>query len=226
MRARAKMLWCGAIGLLAGHSVQAQNIVSNPGFENLGAVNPKGLTGWTYSPSSWSNIGDYTQSVPGSPRTGNGVAVDVCGGVACLRKDSEANAFGWLYQDLATTIGQSYTMSFWLKVGGSPDVGQAQFQAFFGNTQTFNLSSLTGSSQYLQYTNSALVATSSVTRLEFVGFNAPSYNFLDDINVMANPNAPPITTAPEPASVALLGSGLLVIVAVTRRRARVGQTRA
>jgi hypothetical protein len=219
MRARAKLLGWGIIGMLASGSVQAQN---NPGFENSGVnAKPTGLSGWTYG-SNWSNIGDYLQSVPGTPHTGNGMAISACGGVACLKKDSEANAFGWLYQDLATTIGQSYTLSFWLKVGGSPELGQAQFQAFFGNTQAFNLSSLTGAPQYVQYTNNALVATASVTRLEFVGFNAPSYNFLDDVSVTANPNTLPVTTAPEPASVALMAGGLLGLLVVSRRRTRRG----
>lgn len=214
MRARAMLVGWGVIGLLASRSIQAQNIVSNPGFES-------GFTGWVTNQGLWflpTGLGGFDPG--GGTHSGTGKAITACGGAACIAADPSASG-SWLYQDLPTVVGQSYALSFWLETTGTPASGTAQFRALFGNTVAADFPSLTGSSIYTQYFNTlSLIASSTTTRLEFLGRNAVSYVQIDDISVTANASPPPITTAPEPTSVALMGSGLFGILPITRRRAR------
>ena len=66
-------------------------------------------------------------------------------------------------------------------------------------------------SGYNQYSVSSLLASSRTTRLEFLGRQDPSFLGLDDVDVQG--------TIPEPATLALLAGGLLLIGGLRRLRA-------
>ena len=102
-------------------------------------------------------------------------------------------ADGTLSQTIATTAGQTYTLSFWLQNEGSTG---NDFKAIW-NGQT--LLSLTNAAQfgYTEYTYT-VTATSSTTTLEFSAANIPSNWDLDNISLTANGTS---TTTPPAAPV-------------------------
>ena len=98
---------------------------------------------------------------------------------------------GTLSQTIATTAGQTYTLSFWLQ---NEESGANDFKAIW-NGQT--LLSLTNAAQsgYTEYTYT-VTATSSTTTLEFSAANGPSQWDLDNISLTANGTS----TTPPPAA--------------------------
>ena len=97
-------------------------------------------------------------------------------------------ADGTLSQTIATTAGQTYTLSFWLQNEAS---GTNDFKAIW-NGQT--LLSLTNAAQsgYTQYTYT-VTATGSTTTLEFSAANGPSQWDLDNISLTASGTSPATT---------------------------------
>jgi parallel beta-helix repeat protein len=94
---------------------------------------------------------------------------------------------GTLSQTVATTAGQTYTLSFWLQNEGS---GANDFQAIWnGHT----LLSLTNAAQsgYREYTYT-VTATGSTSTLEFSAANGPSQWDLDNISLTGG--ASPVTS--------------------------------
>ena len=94
-------------------------------------------------------------------------------------------ADGTLSQTIATTAGQTYTLSFWLQNEGS---GGNDFAAIW-NGQT--LLSLSNAAQfgYTEYTYT-VTATGSTMTLEFSAANGPSQWDLDNISLTANSTPP------------------------------------
>ena len=109
-------------------------------------------------------------------------------------------ADGTLSQTIATTAGQTYTLSFWLQNEAS---GTNDFKAIW-NGQT--LLSLTNAAQsgYTQYTYN-VTATGSTTTLEFSAANGSSQWDLDNVSLTpagSTTTTPPAgsTTTPPPAA--------------------------
>ena len=99
---------------------------------------------------------------------------------------------GTLSQTIATTAGQTYTLSFWLQNGES---GSNDFKAIW-NGQTLLSLSNAAQSGYTEYTYT-VTATSSTTTLEFSAANGPSQWDLDNISLTANGTS---STTPPPAA--------------------------
>ncbi len=98
-------------------------------------------------------------------------------------------ADGTLSQTVATTAGQTYTLSFWLRNDGA---GTNDFNATW-NGQT--LVSLTNAAQfgYKQYSYT-VTATSAASTLEFSAANVSSQWDLDNISLTANGTSSPVPT--------------------------------
>lgn len=153
-------------------SAHAQNLVVNPGFET------GDLTGYTLSGNT-----EFTSVSTLMPNSG----------IYSLQA-GPIGSDGFLSQDLATSIGQSYTVSFFLanddSIGG-PDDFSASFSGVTGYSVTDP-----GSFPYTQISFN-VTATSALSTLQFGFANNPSYWYLDDISVTA--------AVPEPSTFALFG---------------------
>jgi len=131
-----------------------------------------------------------------------------------------ANSVEGVAQAAATTIGHSYTLTFFVGNVDSPATG-------FGVTSTVNLSanstplgSFTNSctacttTQAWQMFTSTFVATSATTNLTFLNADPANDNDngLDNVSLVDNGPA----TVPEPSSIILLGVALLAVAFCAR----------
>ena len=208
----------------------AQNIVVNPGFE-AGAFAPwvastyGGLLGGLVWTDSLTIFGQ-------GPHSGRYFATTGCNLAACIGPDSGTGA--WLYQDLATVSGSSYTLSFYFAPGTG--ASGAELQVLWGATSVpltigaggscggncVYRSTAVGTATYSLVTVPNLMATSTSMRLEFLGEQQPSVNGIDDVCVGTGSTCLPAAVPAMPVwalavlAALLLASGLFL----TRGRLR------
>ena len=176
-----------------GLSLQAANIVTNPGFET------GDFTGWTATPFPGGDLSIQT-NLPNS-------------GTYYARFGSNVlDGYDSLQQSLPTTAGVYYDLSFFLREDGPGSPANADFQVYFdGNL----IQDVPGSNfVYTQFSFLSLLATTNSTVLEFRGFDIASYARLDDVSV-------DVSAVPEPATLVLVGAGVLLVTALRKRRAAV-----
>ena len=182
--------------------------VTNGGFEN------GDFTGWTLSGAA-----DYTSSNPntfvfGAPHSG-----DFAAWLGPVGSD------GFLSQTLATTVGQTYTLTYWLSVDASSQISTDDptvtndFITSFNGQAVFTQNNLAptdghtdSADDYTKFSYTT-VATSASTALQF-GFRNDNSQFrLDDVSVSNT-----ITPVPEPSTLVSLAVLLSLTGAVVARR--------
>jgi uncharacterized protein DUF642/PEP-CTERM motif-containing protein len=115
---------------------------------------------------------------------------------------------GTLSQTLTTTPGAHYTFSFWMaSVGDDP----SDFSASWDNNTLFSVSDPNTGAVWTQYTFSTTGTGSDTITFSFR--DDPAWMALDNISVVQSGPA-----TPEPSSLLLLGSGLLTVGGVIRRK--------
>ena len=184
------------------------NIVLNPGFET-GDFTDWGNNGWFVDTSGGLN--------PNGPFAGSYFASTGCVGTTCITNDVGAQSpqGAWIYQDLATTASTAYTLSFEFSSDGTP----MELQVLWDGNVALDLTGL-AAGPYNLYTVGGLVATSSTTRLEFLGRQDPGYNAVEGVCVSTSTDCSTASAVPEPVSFALTGFGLAALgLARFRRRA-------
>src|SRR5690242_8761871 len=180
-------------------SLSASTIAVNPGFES-------GLPRWTLTGG-----GSPNWTTGGGAHSGSSALADGCAGAACITTPTSI-----LFQDLTTTIGTVYIVSFW--ANSESTTGPDELQALLGGTVVKDLVNFANT--YTQYTSSTFTATSTTTRLQFNGRNDPAFLVLDDVCVDVNGGACGTAaggSVPEPGTWFLSAFGILVLA---RRRMR------
>ena len=171
----------------------AQNLIANGSFET------GDFSGWTtggnFEASSVTFGGFYDYS-----GAQDGTWYAVLGPVG---------SDGTLSQTLATTPGSVYTVSFWLAgVGDDP----SDFSAFWNGTQLISLTDPNTGSNWMQY-SFTVTGTGSDT-LSFSFRDDPAWIAFDNVSVTEVSG----TSVPEPGSLLLLGTGVLGLGGIVRRK--------
>jgi hypothetical protein len=187
-----------ALALLAfgtvGIANASSNLVTNGSFET------GDFTGWSVSgDTGFAGVCDVS-SCPGgyTPQDGNYAAYfGPVGDTATIS------------QNIATTPGESYTLSFYL---AAPENGTPNYFSVTFGSSSFSFSNFGASFDWQQFTMTT-VATTDQTPLSFTFRNDPSYWFLDNVTVQ-----PTGGTVPEPGTLALFGTGALGLAGFARRK--------
>ena len=143
--------------------------------------------------------GDFTDWTLGGNDDDGQIVIDTNaeGGSIYAAGMGSMGANGTLSQTIATTPGETYTLSFWLQNEAS---GTNDFKAIWNGQTLLSLTNATQSG-YTEYTYT-VTATSSTTTLEFSAANGPSQWDLDNISLTANGTS---TTTPPAAPVISTG---------------------
>ncbi|HLI64669.1 MAG TPA: PEP-CTERM sorting domain-containing protein [Terriglobales bacterium] len=171
----------------------AQNLLTNGSFET------GDFTGWT----TGGNFED-TEVVTGAfyqySGAENGNYYAVMGPVGSP---------GTLSQSFSDVAGQQYTFSFWFaSVGDNP----SSFTAMWDGTQVLNLSNPNTGANWSQFTFTETGTGSDSITFSFQ--DNPGWMALDNVSVTQQSGA----TVPEPSSFILLGSGVLGLGGIIRRK--------
>lgn len=161
------MFFAGLIFALAGVVAARANLIVNGGFET------GDFSGWTYSGNP---AFSYATSSPAPYDGSYSAQLAVMGGGASLS------------QSVATTPGQSYTVSFWLEVatGNPPNYFNVSWDGGYLLTATNLAGAL-----WTQYTFD-VVATLPTTVFSFGFRNDTSSFYIDDVRVEAKSNPPSV----------------------------------
>lgn len=189
------------------------------GYQPVTAGGSTTIPGWTVvTPSSYSgsNVGsvdvvsDTYSTVPGS----NWNAED---GHYSIDLAGTTQAPGGLYQDVPTTVGATYTLSYWTAVNGdeAPGTNHTVTVSVTGqNPISINAAGVGEPLAWVSH-STTIVATSSTTRIEFDDTTVPSDTnqgpTLD--NVSLTPVADSITATPSTISPQTTGVGFTAPVA-------------
>jgi hypothetical protein len=204
------------LSLLALSSIPLRaDLVTNGDFET------GNLTGWTVgSAAGWMVVTTASPFVNG-PEHGTQFATSLCPGADCISTPTND-----LKQTLSTTLGQTYTLSFYYDLGAcvfSVSQGFCTFtsseelQVLWGGSSVFDTGVVTQNSQTdpgWVHVTKTVVASSSSTVLEFNGRDNLIPFGLDNVSVTA-----PSAAVPEPSSWILLSLILVAtgMVALKRR---------
>ena len=198
-----KMIVVAAMALLA---ISAQVGTASAALFANGGFETGDFTGWTLTNVDLNN--DFVMVVPNS---GNPSYPPNPGSYEAML--GKSGAVGTMSQTFDTTVGQQYSVKYWLANDMPPSLINHEanvFQAVWNNSiiQATALSNVNAFG-YREYLFSA-VATADTSTIAFNFQNDPSVFHLDNVDV---------TPTPIPAAFWLLGSGLAGLAGLRRKKA-------
>jgi len=192
-------LFCGLFVCVLFIPAAHADLITNGGFET------GDFTGWTQS--GW--LIDTT-----NPNSGVYDASTGCAGASCTTI-GDPNA-AYLYQDVATTAGTNYTLSFFYD-SGQLATNASELLVLWGDPNAPNLSTVVDfvnvdtSSAYVEYTGT-VTATSVTSQLEFFGRQDLDFYSLDDVSLTGGT----VSSVPEPEPFLLVVAGLILVKVFSR----------
>lgn len=169
------------------------DLITNGGFET------GDFTGWIHG----GNLGDTSVgSFPIAPNSGSFAA-----------ELGPIGSDGTLSQTITTVVGDVYQLNYFhiYALGdNTPDDWSVSFDGMLLQSEA-NVST---PQTWTQYTFDVTAVDTSATLL-FAFRDDPSFQGLDDVSLV---DLGPATSVPEPASLALLASGLIALGLITRRK--------
>jgi hypothetical protein len=158
------------------------------------------FTGWTQS-------GFFIDTT--NPYSGVYDASTGCSGASCTTVGDPNSAY--IYQDMTTTVGTTYELSFFYDSGQDPTFG-SELLVLWGDPTAPSLSTVVDfvdvdtSGAYMEY-EGMVTATSTTSKLEFLGRQDLDFYYLDDVSL----TAPSTSPVPEPGFRSLLlGAAILL----------------
>ncbi len=154
---------------------------SEPFFE-ANAINVDSLC--DASGSLVTNCGFETGTLSGWTQFGDTTFTGVTGGIYAYTGNwglfaGPVNTVGGIFQNVATTAGQTYALTFYLRNSGQPN----SFSVSWRGTVLYTCTNCSDFS-YQSYGISGLMATGSTSELRFSFFNPPDFFGLDDVIVV------------------------------------------
>jgi hypothetical protein len=181
----------------------AGNVVANCGFET------GDFTDWTISGNTANQDGSYYGVDAFDANSGNYGAY--------MSEDFLASSSAVdLSETLATTIGDSFDVTFYLEQDTAPYLGYTHaFTATWGGTTILSLTPTVASpgpvGSFTEYTFTE-TATAASTTLQFAFQNDDQYWSFDDVSVVDT------SAVPEPSTILLGGTALGALLLLRRRR--------
>jgi hypothetical protein len=168
------------------------NLVSNPGFEDSPA-----LTGWGGTSNGVTRNTQNPAKRDANPDS-----------TAAAKFDNTPRSLQTIEQTIATTVGNTYVVSYWLKLIDSDASNEFKFDfgSFTGQGQLTNSTGFNWRQVTQEFT-----ADSSLMLLKFYGRVVSDAYYLDDVSVT-------VKSVPVPASLPLLGLGLIGVFLGSRAR--------
>jgi hypothetical protein len=170
---------------------------ASPNLVNNGSFESGDFTGWTQGGNFLADVVNFPFSVYSTAEDGSWYAV-----LGSVGSD------GTLSQTFATTAGANYTFSFWFASNGD---NPSDFSASWDGVSVL---SLTNPNTGIPWSLFSFTETGTGSdTIQFSFRDDPAWMALDNVSVTQNGG-----TTPEPSSLLLLGSGLLTVGGVVRRK--------